>query len=138
MLSGISSEGSNVLFGCAVLEDITLPSIAWALNHFNDSNVDPETVIVDYHDDSCVRAVQTIFTNSHVLFCQNSVKTFLNSKFAFLKGQTKKEKFLSKQDMFDMAIDLITEPCPERFNAVADTIFQTANDYLSHEELKIL
>jgi hypothetical protein len=34
IISGVSAEGSNTLFGCAVLEDTEVDSLAWAINQF--------------------------------------------------------------------------------------------------------
>jgi hypothetical protein len=38
VLSGVNSEGQNVMFGCGILTELTTESLSWLLDNFRQSN----------------------------------------------------------------------------------------------------
>ena len=108
MLSGVNSEGQNIIFACAILQNINFESLCWVFHHFKQANitrieswetvltsdtreeankegfVDPEAMITTYTD-SISGAIEFSFSHrtTHLL-CQNSVKDYLREQMSFL------------------------------------------------------
>ena len=163
VLSGLNSEGENIIFGCAILQNINFESLCWVFHHFKQANItrieshetvltsdtteevnkegfaDPEAIITTYTE-SISGAIEFSFSHRTThLFCQNSIKEYLKDQMSFLLEKNEGSKRVSNlKDLHDLIIDLVDESEQERFCSLQETIFQLGVDLIEIDKIQML
>ena len=71
LISGISSEGKNVILAAAFLKNETIENYQWLLRTLRDLNggIEPKTIMTDF-DSSMCGGIESTFKNTNHLLCQ--------------------------------------------------------------------
>lgn len=113
VLSGISSEGKNIILGFAFMARETAENYIWMLRKFvqmND-NCEPTTILTDFDASMCA-AIESVFsTRTQHLLCQWHMMQNFKKHFVYLS----KRKTATSKLLYNHIMDSIFTDSPKRF-----------------------
>lgn len=112
LMSGVSSEGKNIILAIAFMSRETSCHYTWLLQtllEFNNGK-EPDTIITDF-DSSMCQAIEKTFKNTTHLLCQWHMQNNFKKHFVFLN----KKKVSSGRLLYNHIIDCIFTESPKRF-----------------------
>ena len=112
IISGISSEGKNIMLGISFLARESIDHYQWLLRtlvEFNDG-IEPRTIMTDF-DSSMCGAIEATFSKTQHLLCQWHMMQNFKKHFVYLS----KRKNAHSKMLYNHIMDSIFTESPSRF-----------------------
>jgi transposase-like protein len=120
IISGVSSEGKNIIMGVAFLQRESTEHYRWLLNTLVDfsGGIEPTTFMTDFDSSMCGGIEQTFSKTTHLL-CQWHMMQNFKKHFVYLS----KRKNACAKMLYNHIMDAIFTDSPKRFQELQDIIF---------------
>ena len=135
VFSGVTSDGSNIIFAYAVIKKEDVETYQWIMKKFifyNDG-LEPGVVLTDFDSNLWHGIERSLNTSIHLLW-QFNIRHYFRKQFSYLS----KRKSASANLLFRHIIETITTESPKRFIELQDIIFSSENhlDEMKFEYLR--